>query len=60
MTPAKNKEFRRSFFMSMKLLFEIVDTKENIDKILPFLDETVKGGLVTMEKAKVIKYSSSK
>jgi uncharacterized protein len=44
----------------MPIVIEIVDTEENINKILPFLDETVRGGLVTMEKAKVIKYSSSK
>jgi len=44
----------------MPIVIEIVDTEENINKILPFLDETVKGGLVTLEKATVIKYSSSK
>jgi uncharacterized protein len=43
----------------MPIVIEIVDTEENINKILPFLDETVEGGLVTLEKAKVIKYSSS-
>lgn len=43
----------------MPIIIEIIDTEENIDKILPFLDETVKGGLVTLEKAKIIKYSSS-
>jgi len=40
----------------MPIVIEIVDTEENINKILPFLDETVKGGLVTLEKATVIKY----
>ena len=35
---------------------EIVDTEENINKILPFLDETVKEGLITMENVNVIKY----
>jgi PII-like signaling protein len=44
----------------MPIIIEIVDTEENIIKILPFLDETVEGGLVTLEKAKVIKYSASK
>jgi uncharacterized protein len=44
----------------MPIVIEIVDTEDNINKILPFLDDTVKGGLVTLEKAKIIKYSSSK
>jgi len=44
----------------MPIVIEIVDTEENINKILPFLDETVQGGLVTLEKATIIKYSSSK
>src|SRR4030043_2473442 len=35
----------------MPIVIEIVDSEENINKILPFLDETVKGGLVTLEKA---------
>ena len=42
------------------LIIEIIDTEENINKILPFLDETVEGGPATLEKATVIKYSSSK
>ncbi len=40
----------------LPLVVEIVDTEENINKILPFLDETVKEGLITMEKVRVIKY----
>ncbi|GBE38193.1 hypothetical protein BMS3Bbin08_00796 [bacterium BMS3Bbin08] len=44
----------------LPVIVEIVDTEENINKLLPFLDETVKEGLITMEKAKVIKYRSGK
>ena len=44
----------------MPIVIEIVDTEENINKILPFLDETVEGGLITLEKATIIKYSASK
>jgi PII-like signaling protein len=44
----------------MPVVIEIIDTEENINKIIPFLDENVKGGLITMEKAKIIKYSTSK
>lgn len=40
----------------MPVIIEIVDTKENLDKLLPFLDETVTEGLITLEKVRVIKY----
>ncbi len=44
----------------LPVMIEIVDTEENINKILPFLDETVTEGLITMEKVNVIKYRHSK
>lgn len=44
----------------LPVMIEIVDTKDKIDKILPFLDETVKEGLITMEKVSVIKYRHGK
>jgi PII-like signaling protein len=40
----------------LPMVIEIVDTEERIDLILPFLDETVTEGLVTLEKIRVIKY----
>lgn len=40
----------------LPIVVEIVDTRENIDKLLPFLDDTVREGLVTMERAHIIKY----
>jgi hypothetical protein len=40
----------------LPVVIELVDTEENLNKILPFLDETVKEGLVTMEKVRIIKY----
>ena len=43
----------------LPIIIEIVDTEENIDKFMPFIDETVVEGLVTMEKMKVIKYRHS-
>ena len=43
----------------LPVVIEIVDTEENINKILPFLDETVTEGLITMEKVNVIKYRHS-
>ena len=44
----------------LPFVIEIVDTEENISKILPFLDESVKEGLITLEKVKVIKYRHDK
>jgi PII-like signaling protein len=40
----------------LPIIIELVDTEENLNKICPFLDETVKEGLITLEKVKVIKY----
>ena len=40
----------------LPLIIEIVDTEEKIQSILPFLDQTVKEGLITLEKIKVFKY----
>jgi PII-like signaling protein len=37
-------------------MIEIVDSEDNINKILPFLDETVKEGLITIEKVTIMKY----
>ncbi len=40
----------------LPIVIEIVDTEENIQRLLPFLDETVKEGLITMERVRVIRY----
>ena len=40
----------------LPIVIELVDIKEKIDKISPFLDEVVKEGLITLEKVQVIKY----
>jgi hypothetical protein len=42
--------------MDLPLVIEIVDTEENVKTLLPFLDEMMNGGLVTLEKIKVIHY----
>ena len=44
----------------LPIIVEIVDTEENLNKIIPFLDETVEEGLITLEKARVIKYRHKK
>jgi PII-like signaling protein len=43
----------------LPIIIEVVDTEENLQKLLPFLDETVQEGLVTMEKVRVIHYRHS-
>lgn len=43
----------------LPILIEIVDNKEKLDRLIPFLDETVKEGLITLERVNVIKYRSS-
>ncbi|HPV40817.1 MAG TPA: DUF190 domain-containing protein [Spirochaetota bacterium] len=43
----------------LPIIIEIVDTEENINKLMPFIDETVVEGLVTLEKMRVIKYRHS-
>ena len=42
--------------MDLPLVIEIVDSEEKINSFLPVLDEMMKGGLVTLEKARVIDY----
>ncbi len=44
--------------MDLPLVIEIVDSEEKIKEFLPVLDEMMKGGLVTLEKVKVIHYRS--
>jgi PII-like signaling protein len=42
--------------MDLPMVIEIVDAEEKIQSFLPMLDEMMKGGLVTLEKVKVIDY----
>src|SRR5438477_12746909 len=42
--------------MDLPLVIEIVDSEEKINAFLPVLDKMVKGGLVTLEKVKVVAY----
>lgn len=43
----------------LPIVIELVDTEENINKLLPFLDENVKEGMVTLENLRVIHYRHS-
>lgn len=40
----------------LPIIIEIVDSEEKIQSFIPLLDEIVKEGLITLEKANVIKY----
>jgi hypothetical protein len=42
--------------LDLPMVIEIVDTEEKVKTLLPFLDDVMGGGLVTMEKVKVIRY----
>ena len=42
--------------MDLPLVIEIVDSEEKINAFLPILDKMIKGGLVTLEKVRVIDY----
>jgi hypothetical protein len=44
----------------LPMIIEIVDTEEKLNLLLPFLDETVEEGLITLEKVRVVKYRHSK
>jgi PII-like signaling protein len=41
----------------LPVVIEVVDTEQNIDRLLPILDEMVSEGLVTLERARVVKYA---
>jgi PII-like signaling protein len=40
----------------LPLVIEIVDSEEYINRLLPFLDEVIGEGLITMEKVRIIRY----
>lgn len=42
--------------MDLPLVIEIIDSEEKIKELLPALEEMMGGGLVTLEKVKVIHY----
>ena len=46
--------------MDLPIVIEIVDTDDKVQALLPFLDEMMGGGLVTLEKIKVIHYREGK
>ncbi|MEN3028915.1 MAG: DUF190 domain-containing protein [Aquificaceae bacterium] len=55
----KSSTLRRAGVLSLSsdlpVVIEIVDSEEKIQKILPELSAVLKGGIITMERVKVIK-----
>lgn len=43
---------------NLPLVVEVVDTQEKIDAVMPQIDEMMAGGMITLEKATVIRYSA--
>jgi uncharacterized protein len=44
--------------VDLPLVIEIVDSEQKINAFLPSLDQMMKGGLITLEKIRVIDYRS--
>ena len=44
----------------LPIILEVVEAQERIDQILPQLDDMVDGGLITLEKVRVILYRPAK
>ena len=42
--------------MDLPMVIDIVDSEEKVNDFLPVLDKMMGGGLVTLERAKVIRY----
>jgi PII-like signaling protein len=44
----------------LPIIVEVIESSERIEKILPRMDEMVEGGLITLEKVRVILYRAAK
>jgi uncharacterized protein len=44
----------------LPVILEVIEYAERIEQLLPRLDEMVEGGLITLEKVRVILYRSAK
>lgn len=43
--------------VDMPIVIEVVESREKIDAIMPKLDAMIEGGMITLEKATVIRYT---
>jgi PII-like signaling protein len=46
--------------LDLPIIVEVVETQEKIDALMPRIDELMTGGMITLEKATVIRYSHKK
>src|SRR5438132_12145878 len=46
--------------MDLPIVIEIVDSEDKVNAFLPTLEEMMGGGLVTLERAKVIRYQDQR
>jgi len=44
------------FSVELPIVIEVVDSEERLDGLLPEVDRMMKGGLITVEKVRVIRY----
>jgi PII-like signaling protein len=42
----------------LPVIIEVVDTQENIDRVLPHIESVIGDGLITMEKVRVLHYGA--
>ena len=43
--------------LDLPIIVEVVESQEKIDSVMPRLDEMMDGGMITLEKATVIRYA---
>ncbi len=43
----------------LPIVIEIVDSRDKINEMMPFIDQAVQEGLVTLERVRVIKYRAN-
>ena len=44
----------------LPIIVEVVDTRENIDRVLPQIERVVGAGLITLENIRIIRYGARK
>jgi len=44
----------------LPIVIEIVDTAENVDRVIPVLDDMVEDGMVTVERVQILSYRQSR
>lgn len=45
--------------MDLPIVIEMVDSEENLNKLIPILDDMVQDGMVTLEDVRVLKYRAT-